>query len=1740
MAKAEPKLKASPEIELKKVPTPALPLVEEEAEIEEDLSEELSDDLVPVAPSPVRLRPATDRPEVPIRSSNDVNSTLMGIPAEARGSNSQPYSHITIEPKAPAVDLADRTTAATDFVAWCEKKVASERDPVRKARLHFEQARLYETVLGDLKQSLRHYQLAHSLHSTSSPVLAGLIRVRFKASQWDSVLGPLREQIVLSERPEEKAALHALRAFVLETHLKKPKEARSEYEKAWELAPQDGALLFQVYRSARRDQDWTAVAEALGRWSRLAENDGDWAAALIAEQARVTEHLKKRSQDALPLYERAFELAPRVTSSAQALLHLYSQKGMQEQLVQLFQARAGLMSDEQARATELVCAGALLLHSGGSLEQAAQLLESAFSAYPDDRSVLYRLRQTYSDLNNAEGELSTLLRLEASATDSEEIAELNVAMGQLLTGALRRPADAVARFEKAISLAPPTQQSVNALVIAYEAEGNFEQVVAVLMQAEQKSESLEYRVEIHLKLARILEQYLSEPERAIFHYQAVLSLDADNQEAFRQLVRLLEERHRWEEVIELHERVAEHAANDEVFFAELFMIGDLLEHQLNAPERAISTYRRVLEKKPDHLGAFFRLQRAAQRAGQFDVLVEAYLAEAGVQTSKAQRLFLQHSAAQVCEEKLADHDRALVLYEQVLSEESLRKETLMALARYYEKHGRRKDQLDTLEKLLKVTADPHRRAQELVQMGRVAEFYLAENELALGYFKRAFELEPQNRLANEAVARVLHKTKKLDELAAHLEEQLKAVADPLEKASGYVQLGELYEWGLSRLPQALGAYNAALSEVPDHAGAHAGQVRVLEQRPDHEKTETALESWSAGTRDPALALWGRLRSAELSESLSSKDGQGGVRYGELLDAQSSQPQAVLSLLRSPGDAPGEVTKRALSSLKDVASRHALMRELLRLSMNETADEKLDELVGAILSLTEHDRFAMAAAELGALARGDEQALAQVDRWIVAALSVSEAGSAQLLASSHRTRLAEYLESKNAVTALQLLTEALGQDGANIGAARTLTRIAEVVDDAELLAQSAEREASVVVDNQRACRLLIRAAELLSQKQQGGKAAEHLRRALSIYPDSVRAAKALYDLLGAEGKYVELAAVLREAAENSRKPKVAVEHWISVAKIAADKRNDLGEAIFVLEKLEKGRTGNLHSSLALGDLFLRDRQWEKAVAQMQKSVTLNPDSATLLTLRLRLAEVFHSHLSRLADASRELKDVLKVNPEHQGALRRLLAIQMKEGAGSALETAQRLVAVSVGKERAEALLSLGRLQVGVRKLPEAVGSFCEAVELVGLRPVDASEELRRILGSPAGSKIGWKGYERALYAFAKKAESGEHQARVFRELGRVLALSDVPLAIEKLAEGLRQNEEDFALRRLYSELLKEQQNFEAARDQLLLLVQKEPSKSECWDDLVVVQETLLAIQEADIARGALVVLGGGSEHQKTTWRSRSPRFTQVPAGGIHAEVLNESLPEGISLDALSLLETLGNLVSKVYPPQLGSLGVNPKAKIGPRGNHPLRSVVDRASHCLGGPEVDLYVSDSAPSATLVLTDPLGLVLPSSIQNLSESEQLFVVTRLLVNASRRAEAVDALSLEELRLLLGAGARIADPASQVADVDANQLADTTRRLSKALPWLSKGRIEDAARRYAAAPELDVGRLRRTLSESAYRVALVFADDLGMVERMLSGRAEVLGLSEHQGQHLAQRLLAFWSSPQAFEMRRSIGIMQ
>lgn len=1683
-----------------------------------------------------------------------VASTLLGMPAVSASSSlsAKAYSRVVGDVRLTAPSLSDRVASAQEVVKLCEKALTTEKEKNRRARLHTEIARLSEVVLSNVEAAAQNFQKAHGYDPSFEPAIAGLLRVRARQGQWEGTLPLFDQQIELTASPEDKAALLFTKAVVLEERLQRPQEARGDYEKALALVPNQVALLLAVARCARRDQDWKTLDHLLAGLAQPRGTDVALSAAHMAERARVAEHHRKQPGEAVQFYQKALSTDPMATSAIYALERLYAVQKQTRDHVSLLNTRARLLEEPTSRAAALANAGALLAETLDEPAEAAQLYEFAWSAEPTNVGFLETLEQLYRRAGDFSGVVRVLERLIQMSEAPTETADLCIRLADVLHHRLDRQAEAIQYLERARELEPARPDCVMPLIEHYAATKAWRSLAQVLTQEEAKSDDPERRADVHCKIAWICETHLNSPKDAVQHYQAALGLRPLDGNAFRELSRLLETAGRYEELVELHLRAVEVESEVPVAVVHLFKVGQVLEDLLQAPARALPVYKQILAKQAGHLGALYAMERAAHRAGDHVAVVDALIQEAEVHSAPAKKVPLLHRAATICADDLGQSQRALALYEQVLALDPKYAPTLDSLGALYEAEGRHAELLKVFILKLNYLKTPEARGDHLLRMGRLCEEHLRQDEKALSYYKKALEGAPGSAVAARAMERCLERLARFEELAAFLHERVKSLTEPASRAQLSLRLGHVYEFRLVKLQNAIASYEAALEDAPDLTVARDGLIRVLEQRADYTKTTAALEARAEVSTDAAVKLWAMLRRAEILENTSAKTDAAVSAYKAIIDLNPRQVQTLTALCRlyEQNNDDHRLT-RALrlhaTALSDSENQAGIMRELLRLAESKLDPAKpaegvanestpqLPDLSSALLARYPGDRTALRYAELLAIANKNNEQLAAVDA------HYAQIKGQPLLTSAHRTRLGEFLEPRNPVQALEQHRPALLADRENIGSARGITRVAETIEEPKLLLEAAELEAVVVRSVERSASLYVRAAQVLAAAGKTDGAVESLKKALSVYPDSILAAQTLHEMLSLRSDFETLASVLTGAAQAAVTAEARAEHWIAVAKLYADELGDLPAAIAALRRLDKEGVKNLPATLELSELLVRDRQWKEAVVQLEKAVVLRPEPSVLVSVRLRLAEIYHEHLSQLTDATQELRAVLQDEPKHVSALRRLLAIQMKEKAPAAAETAGALAEVSSGRERAEALVALGKLQARAKKWSEALQPFASAVALIGIEPPEAALGMKDILEHQAGDAGAWAGYTKALSLFCQDSKPGDHQARVFAEWGKILAEKEKDLkgAVKVLTRGLAQNGSSMELRRELVKRLRAAHMYQEALPELLTLQKSEPLSGEIWSELVEVYDALGQNAESHLATGPLVLLGKGTTLQVSTWRSRVPRPALVGAGVFGPDVISQCSVQGASLDAIGLLEQLSSHLPKIYPPTLSHYGTSTRERIGARDAHPCRAVLNRLCHSMGVAEMDLYLSDAVQQITLIYTDPYGLVIPASVGDLSEAGQAFYLGGFVASVARGTSAAFALNEEDFALILGASIRVLSPEAEIPDVNQRRLGPTTKKLSKALPWLSKGRFEDAARRYATAPVEDVSEFRRQVQVSSLRAALVLCDDVEPVRLLEKNGAQLLGFEVERVPEMIADLLAFWASPTSVNIRRQVGML-
>jgi hypothetical protein len=327
------------------------------------------------------------------------------------------------------------------------------------------------------------------------------------------------------------------------------------------------------------------------------------------------------------------------------------------------------------------------------------------------------------------------------------------------------------------------------------------------------------------------------------------------------------------------------------------------------------------------------------------------------------------------------------------------------------------------------------------------------------------------------------------------------------------------------------------------------------------------------------------------------------------------------------------------------------------------------------------------------------------------------------------------------------------------------------------------------------------------------------------------------------------------------------------------------------------------------------------------------------------------------------------------------------------------------------------------------------------------------------------------------------------------------------------------------------------------VHLDPTRENAWRQLAEGLTRLQRSADGSVGIAPLIALGLANDLERATWSTRVARTAAALPGSFGANELGSISPQTGDDPAARLIAALGEITSKVFPPELERWNVSSRDRLGAKSGHPTRALTDRLAAVFGIGDYELYVHRAHSGLVeLELTDPVSVLVPASVTSLSEAEQAFLLSRALATAARGLAPVDRLPQPLLAVLLAAGARLVEPNFAAGELDEEYLSVQARKLSRALPWLGRGPIEEAAEAYARAPLRDLTDWILNVRVAAARAAAILADDLpssvALVRRLEGDLSGAEGASLAQGARISHDLVRFWVSEPAFVLRRRLGL--
>lgn len=1051
-----------------------------------------------------------------------------------------------------------------------------------------------------------------------------------------------------------------------------------------------------------------ADTDALGGYLRVLVKQQQWATALAALQSAidVVPEPRRRAEflvdsarlraarlddvaGALADFRRALIEDPTVPRFREAAETTLGSKNAWEELALLWRAFAESSKDPIARAGAMVDAAHVYRDRLGRPGDAAAMLESSADGQPPGARMFVEAIGLYEQAGRWTDVLRLLEREKAVTTDRVRVRQILQKVAEIQAGPLGDPAAAADTWQALLKIFPDDLAAQQAVHGEMQRAGRWEDLAAMQMRTLEREKDAPKWREVALTTAKLYEERLASPERAMRLYEEISRRDPADVEVIEALTRVYEARGRWADLAATCERAAG-LLGEVAGRPYLHHAASLHEFRLGRPDRATSLYRTLLDQDSSDEFAASALVRLHREAGEHGPLSRALSEFAKIAADPAGRRDALAERGSLLANQLADPIGAVAAFQEALKDEAAWVPGVQglqdALRKAIEGGGRKvggkfgADPVDLQFKLIEAldtelgtTDDTKRRNAIFREQGELYEARSLPEEARAQYEKARVE-DGTDLLSLEPLGRLYHQAQMESAEAGVLRELARLRRESGGRAQAWFTLGAILQ-----------------------SAAEEGRIGSVGTDEENAAGEPWVACWKRAVQeDPRhrFALKALGEHAELGEDWD--------RAVELLSTQATiatDAQERANLLTRAGDhlrtkLDDEVGAMAkYSAAVALAPRHVPaarpLADALFRSRRWAEAEPLYRRLGAELALESTPKGAAEAywragtayRELGR----DDDAITQWRRAVDTDATFTPAldDLAALLRKRAEWRAAREVyakilnlassgmdTAKQAATqrALAVIAEALNEPDEAIDRYKKVAHIDSGDIDAltclaRLYVDSRRWRDALDVYEQllpytgnpgQAADLYLKRGEILAERlDEPARAVDAYAAALAARP-SIETRFRLADALARSGRWREAAAERSRLAEEEVDSAVRIDHLLVVAEISRDKLRDEAATREAFEKVLALDAVDRRALVPLAALYEKAQMWEPLVRVLRTSANTVPANrkAALCDLRTRIASILSDKLSNTTEAVGELRLALAAESNSMEALNRM--------------------------------------------------------------------------------------------------------------------------------------------------------------------------------------------------------------------------------------------------------------------------------------------------------------------------------------------------------------------------------------------------------------------------------------------------------------------------------------------------------
>jgi tetratricopeptide (TPR) repeat protein len=513
-------------------------------------------------------------------------------------------------------------------------------------------AKKWENPYRDHYKIAEAYAEALKLEPEHQGLLEGMARLCEETNQWERAAETLRRLTEVAGS-EEKVSIHYRLGAILQARLGDPRAAEEHFVQALALDPAQAHVpsmlaLIEIYQGRG---DWMKAAQLTLRVAESAAEPAE-KVRLTFQAATIFHHRLDDQTQAAGLYAAAMTLEPQHPGTAEPLSEIYFQRGDWAAL-----AAIGAPVEASAEAAP-PAARAALLHRLGRAAQMTGDEATAVTFYgrsaAADGAYLPTLKD-WAALAFARKEWGEAARLydavllqsqdDGRQSRRDEAQEIYHRLGtsQLQLG---DAAAAIGYLERALSLDGRHRPTVEALAEAHARVGDVEALVRQKQLLLTLTDDREAKLALYQEIAEIYWSGATgaggagaagaggaaasssgdqrrDAQRAIAAYFAALALKPEARPLLHRLLDLLTETKQWKQAVQILLRLAE-LEEGTARAPYLVAAANIYNYELGSAEEALPLYDRALDRDPDDLKTFERVDKMLTATKDWKNLERSY------------------------------------------------------------------------------------------------------------------------------------------------------------------------------------------------------------------------------------------------------------------------------------------------------------------------------------------------------------------------------------------------------------------------------------------------------------------------------------------------------------------------------------------------------------------------------------------------------------------------------------------------------------------------------------------------------------------------------------------------------------------------------------------------------------------------------------------------------------------------------------------------------------------------------------------------------------------------------------------------------------------------------------------------------------------------------------------------------------------------------------------------------------